>query len=205
MTKHEFLECLRTRLAGLPQEEIDARLEFYTEMIDDRIEEGASEPEAVAAVGTVDNVTRDILSQIPLGRLVKQKVKQKRKLSTAEIVLLALGSPLWLALLLAALGTVVGVIAGVLGTAIGIVASLWATVAALVAFGIAGVPAGIFLMVLGRGISGAGLVGAALACLGLSIFTHYLSRYTTKAMLWMFKKSVLGTKYLILKGGRDRA
>ena len=42
MTKNEFLEQLRRGLSGLPMEDIDERLNFYSEMIDDRIEEGLS-------------------------------------------------------------------------------------------------------------------------------------------------------------------
>lgn len=205
MTKLEFIESLRARLTGLPQEEINARTEFYVEMIHDRMEEGESEAEAVAAVGSVDDVAREILAQIPLGRLVKQRVKPQKKLSTAEILLLVLGSPLWLALLLGAFGVTVGVVVGVLGGVIALLASLWASFSALVACGVAGVPAGVLLAVTGHGIAGVGLVGAALACLGLSIFAYYVSKHTTKATLWLFKKSILGVKYLILKGGRDRA
>ena len=205
MTKHEFMTCLRARLTGLPQQEIDARIEFYSEMIDDRVEEGASEAEAVAAVGSLDDVVREILAQIPLGRLVKHKVKRSKEFSTAEILLLVLGSPLWLALLIGVFGAVLGVALGVLGGVIGILASLWASSLALVACGFAGVPAGLLLAVTGHGIAGVGLVGAALACLGLSIFAYFISKIATKATFWLFKKSLLGIKYLILKGGREHA
>ena len=39
MNKQEFLMRLREGLSGLPQNEIEERLTFYSEMIDDRIEE----------------------------------------------------------------------------------------------------------------------------------------------------------------------
>ena len=45
MNKEEFLNALRSALAGLPQEDIEERLAFYSESIDDRVEdrvEGAS-------------------------------------------------------------------------------------------------------------------------------------------------------------------
>ena len=56
MLKQEFLAQLRDALCGLPQRDIDERLTFYSEMIDDRMEEGLSEEEAVAAVGSVDEI-----------------------------------------------------------------------------------------------------------------------------------------------------
>ena len=38
MNKSEFLEELRKGLAGLPKDDVEERLTFYGEMIDDRIE-----------------------------------------------------------------------------------------------------------------------------------------------------------------------
>lgn len=42
MSKEEFLTRLRSALAGLPQNEVNERIAFYGEMIDDRMEEGAT-------------------------------------------------------------------------------------------------------------------------------------------------------------------
>ena len=39
MNKQEFLAELRKRLSGLPQADIEERIVFYSEMIDDRTEE----------------------------------------------------------------------------------------------------------------------------------------------------------------------
>ena len=50
MNKQEFLDALRRALSGVPLEEIEERVGFYGEMIDDRIEEGLSEVAAVAVV-----------------------------------------------------------------------------------------------------------------------------------------------------------
>ena len=46
MSKQEFLEQLRRGLPGLPREDIEERLKFYSEMLEDRMEEGLSEEEA---------------------------------------------------------------------------------------------------------------------------------------------------------------
>ena len=43
MNKQEFLAELRKGLSGLPQDDIEERLIFYDEMLEDRIEEGLSE------------------------------------------------------------------------------------------------------------------------------------------------------------------
>lgn len=57
MTKEQFLRAVRERLTGLPQSDIDRSLDFYSEMIDDRIDEGLSEEEAVAAMGSPERKT----------------------------------------------------------------------------------------------------------------------------------------------------
>lgn len=49
MDKRTFLNSLREQLYGLSQSDIDKSLEYYSEMIDDRMEDGVSEEEAVAA------------------------------------------------------------------------------------------------------------------------------------------------------------
>ena len=100
MNKQEYLKELESRLQGLPKEDIANRIEFYSEMIDDRMEDGKSEVEAINEVGTVDYVVETIAKETPLMKLVKEKVTPKRKMSGFEIVLLILGFPLWFPLLM---------------------------------------------------------------------------------------------------------
>ena len=46
MRKQEFMDDLRSRLSALPPPELEERLSFYEEIINDRMEEGLSEEEA---------------------------------------------------------------------------------------------------------------------------------------------------------------
>ena len=62
MDKQDFLTQLRKALSDLPREDIAEHLTFYSEMIDDRIEEGLSEAEAVSAMGPVEQIAMQILS-----------------------------------------------------------------------------------------------------------------------------------------------
>ena len=59
MTKREFLEMLNKLTSRLSESERDRLLEYYGEIIDDRMEEGLSEAEAVAALGDPAALTRD--------------------------------------------------------------------------------------------------------------------------------------------------
>ena len=102
MLKQDFLSALREGLKGLPEKDIEERITFYGEMIDDRIEEGLSEEEAVNEIGTVDAVVQQIVAETPLTRIVGEKIKPKRKMRAWEIVLIVLGFPIWFSLLAAA-------------------------------------------------------------------------------------------------------
>lgn len=80
MNKEAFLLKLRKELSGLPQDELAERLTFYSEIIDDRIEEGLSEEEAVAAVGSVDEIVMQSIGEVPFTKIAKEKIKTNRRL-----------------------------------------------------------------------------------------------------------------------------
>lgn len=79
MNKQEFLECLRKGLTGLPQEDIEEYRAFYSEMIDDRIEEGMSEAEAVSEIGTTDDIIAQILADTARTKLAKENGNKKAR------------------------------------------------------------------------------------------------------------------------------
>ena len=91
MIKAQFLSELERRLDALPRAEIDRALQFYSEMIDDRKEEGLTEPEAVADLGSLDDIAGEVLAGAASG----QPVEYQRKKANNHVVLLILGSPLW--------------------------------------------------------------------------------------------------------------
>lgn len=78
MNKNEFLVQLRKKLSGLPQDDIEERLIFYSEMIDDHMEEGLSESEAVSAVGDIDEIVKQAIADVPLAKLAKERIRPKR-------------------------------------------------------------------------------------------------------------------------------
>ena len=95
MDKIAFLEILQKKLSCLPQSDIDKTVDYYSEMIDDRMEDGTSEEEAVASLGDIDGIVSQILADTPLPRIVGSSLRPRRALRAWEIVLLILGFPLW--------------------------------------------------------------------------------------------------------------
>ena len=95
MTKKDFLATLRKKLRALPMSEVRERLGFYSEIIDDKMEEGLSECEAVADVGDIDEIAEQILAEVEIP--IK---KSKAHASPWQIALLIIGSPVWFPILL---------------------------------------------------------------------------------------------------------
>lgn len=195
MSKQEFLEQLRKGLCGLPQDEIEERLTFYSEMIDDRIEEGLSEAEAVSGIGSVNSIVSQIVAEVPLTKLVKEKITPKKKLKIWEIVLLALGSPMWLSLLLAAFAVVLAIYVSLWSLLI----SLWCVFGSFVVGALGGIVAGGGLAFCGSIPSGIALMGAGFACAGFSVFSFFGCKAATKGTLSLTSKLLFWTKNLFIK------
>ncbi len=190
MNKEMFLEELKRKLIGLPQADIDERLAFYSEMIDDRIEDGLTEEEAVAKVGSVDEIVAQIMSEIPLTKLVKEKVKPKRSLRVWEIVLIVLGFPVWFPLLIAFLSIVFAFYVVIWSLAIAVYAvTLGITVSA-----VACIPGAIICIMARRPIAAVFGLGAGVLLAGLAILLFYACVGITKGMIKLTKGMLMGIK-----------
>ena len=187
MDKFEFITELRAKLWALPEEDRQRSVDYYSEMIDDRMEDGLSEAEAVAAIGDLDEIVQQILSETPsLPAEIKkeeEQKKQKQKLSWWEILLLVLGFPVWGSLLIA----VSAVIFSVWISLWSVVIALYATTFALAACAI-GLPVAAFsLLWIHRYGEGAVLVGGALVCAGSAILVFLLSNLAAKGLVALTK------------------
>jgi uncharacterized membrane protein len=190
MNKENFLNGLREKLSGLPQEDIEERIAFYNEMINDRMEDGLSEEEAIEAIGSVDSVVEQIMSEIPLSTLVKKKVTPKRKLKAWEILLLILGAPVWIPLVISVGAVMFSVYAVVWALVICLyavditsAAGLFVGLAGIVAYLRAGNPAGALFS-----------AGMGMASVGLAILLFFACIWLTKAVINATGKLILGIK-----------
>ncbi len=195
MNKLEFLTELSSKLHGLPKKDIAERLNFYSEMIDDRIEAGLSESEAINAVGNPDKIAEQIIADTPFSKIAKERIKPSRKLSVLEIVLLVLGSPIWLSLLIA----LIAVIFSVYVSLWSVVIALWSVFVSLLACGIAGIIACPVLLIGGKLSLAITLLGGGMLCGGLSIFMFYACKYTTKGILFLTKKIAFWIKNCFIR------
>jgi len=195
MNKQEFLAQLRKGLSRLPQRDIEEHLTFYSEMIEDRMEEGLSEAEAVAAVGPVEEILAQITVDIPPAKSQEESGRTKRRLKAGEIVLLALGSPIWLSLGIAAVAVAFSLYVSMWS----VIISFWAVFGSLAGVSFGCVIVGTVFLCLGKTPVGVAMIAAAMICAGLSIFAFYGCKEATKGILTLTKKVAVGIRNCFVK------
>jgi uncharacterized membrane protein len=194
--KADFIKELSARLAPLPPEEREKSLTYWSELIDDRIEDGMSEERAVAGLGDVGEIARQIILETPMASLVKTKVRE-RKMGAFWLVLLVLGFPLWFPLLITAAVVVLSVYIALWSVSV----ALWSAVAGLGIGTIGGLAAAVFSVFTGGIGRTLACFGGALVCGGLAVLMFFASLAFSKllikctVMLWRaLKIGVAGNK-----------
>ena len=193
MNKKQFLDELRSKLVGLPQEDIDNRISFYEEMINDRIDEGKSEEEAVNEIGTVDDVIREIAKDTPLVSIVKHKMTPKRKLRGWEVLLIIFSFPFWLPAIIVVIALTFAAIVVLWSGAI----AFYATTGAMVGTFIWGV-----LGFIDSGMADTYYLGAALLGFGGTVLMTFACTGITKGMVSLTKLILTGIKSAFIRKKR---
>ncbi len=197
MNLTEFICELYSKLDFLPKEDIDNIVDYYCEIIEDNIENGKSEEEAVLSLGSIDDIVSQVIADVPLSRLVKEKVKSKRKLSVFEIILLVLGSPVWLSILL----TLFAVILSVYISLWCVIISIFAVSVSLFVSSAALLLASFYILFVKDVLSFVALLGTAFMCAGLGLLIFVGAKYLTKAVLLLTKCTVKGIKKMFINKG----
>ncbi len=189
MTKHDFLGELLKRLSALPQAEQEKAYAFYAEILDDSMEDGMTEEQAVDKLGSVDEIASHIVAETPLSVLLKTRAGRGKR-GRLTVILLVLGFPVWFPVLitLAALLFTLFVLLWVLN------AVLWAVFAACTAAAAGGLiglfftaDAGSRLMCLGGALV---LTGLAAALFPASVAATKQFARLTRALWRRIKTSI---------------
>ena len=197
MNKQTFLTELRKALSGLPREDVEERLAFYGEMIDDRVEEGASEEDAIAGIGTVNEIASQIVSDVPITKIVKERIKPKRAIKAWQTVLVILGFPLWFSLFAAAASVLLSIYAVIWS----LVISLWAVESSMISASAGCIIVTVVYAVRGFPVQGAAAFGLGLFCAGLSMFLVSGCFAASKGVVRLTKRMALGVKKTVI--GRE--
>ena len=159
-------------------------------MLEDRMEEGLSEEEAVSAAGPVSEIVAQAVADIPLARLARERIRPRRRPKAWEIVLLALGSPIWLSLGVAAIAVILAVYVSLWA----VLVSLWAVFAALAVCAVGSVPACVILAAGGSGAPGAAMLAVGIVCAGFPCLCFTAANRRPGALRSLQKNLQCGSK-----------
>ena len=199
MTKNEFTARLRKFLGGLSQEDIERSTAFYSEMIDDSIEDGMSEEEAVEALGNIEDIVISIKSEntdkakkdAETGYKTKYTSEKGKKgrISKKRLIAVIATFPLW-----------IGIVAGLFGVYIGLWGTFVGLCGAAIGFAVGAVGGLIVSPVLFAAsvYTGLMLVGCSLMLGGLVVPFVFVLKIIAKGLVEIFKLSVRGIKAILI-------
>ncbi len=184
MTKNEFTRELKQKINHLPKSERREILRYYYEMISERMEDGMTEAEAIEALGNLD----ELLSEYAPA---KKEPKKGVRLRGWHIVMLIIGSPLWISLVAAMLCILLSFYIVIWA----LVVCFYAVFAALAACGFALTMASFFVLFAGGVpyflvVFGAGAFLSGLAIMWLIVcnfFAKGMAKVTAKTAKGIFK------------------
>lgn len=193
MNKNEFLAALGAALGKLPEQEVRASLEFYAEAIDDRMEDGATEEEAVAAMGDVAAIAAQIEAETP--PIPKAVARMSTGSHMANVILAVVLSPIWVPLALAFAACVACVYLALWA----LVAALWAVAGTLVLCGPIGVAGLVYCMATGYPLTGAWLLGTGLVACGLGLLSLPAMRAASVGLVRLARLFASATRRLFVR------
>lgn len=160
MNRKQFLRRIKREFRGVPQNEIKALMEYFDESISERMDRGMSEAEAVAALGSPEEAAARIIEEMPV-EFRKNVKKESGFMRGAKIIMIVLGSPVWLSVLIA----IFAVLLALAAVYASVVISLFAAAAAT-AIGVLG---SVVLMFVTDNLGLLLGLGAASICAGLAV------------------------------------
>ncbi len=200
MKKSEFLEELGMRLAQVGPASAQELIDFYDEAISDRMDAGMSEEDAVAQIGSIDEIIKTVKLDMPMPAVVKTRIKESHDSAKNKghggvwIALVVIGFPVWFPFLTAGAAVFLS-----------IYLVLWAVVLSLFAveFSLAAAAAASFLgaltIVTGHIpiVCSVFLLGASLLLAGLTLLLWKPLLTLAKSMIGMAKSFVRSIKKMI--------
>lgn len=196
MNKHEYIDALKNNLKMVDEKTLKETLDYYKEMIDDKIEDGTLEIDAISEMPKPEDAATEVLLNLPLTKLVKRKVTPNRTLKAWEIVLIVLGSPVWLALVIAAISIVFSIYI----TIWSIVIALFATCIVLAIGGLGSIVLSIINAFCGMSAASIFfIIGIGISMLGVGILLACVSVVATKGIIVLSKKIWIFIKKMFIK------
>lgn len=94
MTKQEFMQLLEQQIKLLPLSERSRLINYYNEALEDRMEEGMSEEEAVASLDGLDELSLNLFDEIE--DVAERKTEVRSIPAPLKWFIVFITSPLWI-------------------------------------------------------------------------------------------------------------
>lgn len=195
MNKAEFLTRLRAALGKLPMLEIEQSIAFYSEVIDDRMEDGLSEHEAVASLGDINQIAAQIIAETPA--IPRAVAKANTGNRTLNIVLLIVFSPIWVPLAFSLIMAALSVYFALWMT----IVALWVAVVCMFVAGLVAIVSMFVLVATGFPLPGLLCLGWGLAIIGIGLFCVFGVFAASKGLFSLSKRFARWIRSLFLKEG----
>jgi len=184
MNKNEFLAQLRSKLRGLPADEVETALAYYDEYFDEAGEQ--NEQSVIAGLGSPSEVASKIIGDFAVKSIDNKKTTTKTKLNIIWIIILGIfASPIALPLAIAATAVVFALVV----TVFSLIVALAVTAGALVLGGVGTLVAAMTLL-FSDFATGIFFIGVALlmGAVGLIFLTSlgYLSKTAFNGIARLF-------------------
>ncbi len=195
MNKKDFLNKLSSALYELPSEELRRTIDYYSEIIDDAVEDGEDEQTVISRLGSIDKITQKIINESPGRKFTNQNIHNK--ISPAAVVLIIISSPIWLPILIAVFAVVFSVYISVWS----IIVLLFAISIGLAVTGLASLITSPFLAFAARHVKALFLFGSALTCIGMSNLMFYAALRCSKLIIKFTVFLIMKSKDIFKKKG----
>ena len=187
MNKNEFLNELRQRAGAIPEEELEETINYYSEMIDDRVEDGDTEEQAVEAMGSIDEILeKSVQEKHPHTEAQGPSVeisKSSNGIKAVNIVLIAVTFPIWFPIIIS-----------LFSVAVSIAAALISIVASAAALFIGSFASMMFYFTEGRTAEGMFMLGTGMAGIGISILMTMLFVFLIRKVIGLCKRFIAWIK-----------
>ena len=194
MTKTEYISRLTELLSDLDQGYVSSSVQYYTEMIDDRIEDGLTEEEAINAIGSPEETAERIRSEAPefdsnsSSESDFEPIQNNAPTTEAETITdkkskKGLTVLAWILIL-------VGIISAVFSffcAPWAVVISAWAVSCGFIGIGVYFIVYSIIAFITAGAGTGLFCLGAGVLLTGISLFGIIGSKYLSKGVLYITK------------------
>ena len=224
MTKNEWIAELRGLLErrGVPASEVADALEYYAEAIDDRVEQGFSEQQALEEIGSPAQACDAVAETVPVAKRAVAAATATRERKALIGVLLLVSAVFWVPLAFGLLGAAASVYATIWAA----VLVVWTGIGSLLACGLGAVPLACYSascgalaegLFSGGGLLALGALGVMLVPLGIIasvLFVRWVAHFFLRvarggqqpeppafgAMAWL-RRNAQAWKAFLLVGG----